>query len=244
MEDITDFLAFEVKKEMADRYFGFRKQIENDTAAYLHRLTISSLELENSIGYTLIRLYILLRQKPLIAAFLKLTGLPQDMFYDPYLLDSPTIRKRVFAGTVCRGFTRKGQFQNMVLDSYDQLFCLIGQYRNTLDELIAEQETIREEINLFYRRNDIDTILGFIRRLDSLDAGVLNTMQPPESGAHAMGLAEQMRLRPPRPATEVLPELPQIPDRKSILRELKHLAATAFAQSGGLDLKELSRQAG
>lgn len=241
MEDITDILAFEVKKEMADRYFGFRKRIEDDTAAYLHRLTVSSLELENAIGFILIRLYILLHSKSLISNFLKLTGLPQDLFYDPYLLESPTIRKRVFAGTTCRGFTRKGRFTNIFLDSYDQLAQHIRDYRETLEELTEEQETIREEINLFYRRNDIDTILSFIRRLDNPDGGTLNTLSPPENPALRHGLADQMRLHPPLPACEILPTLPLLPDKKSILPQLKKMAATAFLDAGTLDLKALTK---
>ena len=241
MEDITDILAFEVKKEMADRYFGFRKRIEDDTAAYLHRLTISSLELENAIGFILIRLYILLHNKSLISTFLNLTGLPQDLFYDPYLLESPTIRKRVFAGATIRGFTQKGRFTNIFLDSYDQLAKHIQEYRETLEELTEEQETIREEINLFYRKNDIDTILSFIRRLDNPDGGTMSTMNPPENPALRHGLADQMRLHPPLPACEVLPTLPLLPDKKSILRQLKKIADTAFHDARSLDLKTLTK---
>ena len=241
MEDITDILAFEVKKEMADRYFGFRKRIEDDTAAYLHRLTVSSLELENAIGFILIRIYILLHKKNLITSFLNLAGLPQDLFYDPYLLESPTIRKRVFAGATCRGFTQKGRFTNMFMDSYDQLARHICDYRETVAELTEEQETIREEINLFYRRNDIDTILSFIRRIDNPDGSMMNALNPPENPALHHGLADQMRLHPPLPACEVLPTLPLLPDKKAILTELKQLAAAAFQDGNTLDLKCLTK---
>lgn len=237
MQDITDILAFEIKKEMADRYFGFRKRIEDDTAAYIERLTISSLELENDIGFILIRLYILLHDKSLISAFLDLTGLPQDLFYDPYLLESPTIRKRVFANASCRGFTKHRRFINTFLDSYEQLAQHIIEYRDALTELTEEQETIREEINLFYRKNDIDTILSFIRRLDRPDSGTLNTMNPPDNGVFGHGLADQMRLRPPRPACEILPTLPLLPEKKAILKQLKQLAETAFSHSGAIDVK-------
>jgi len=242
MQDITDILAFEVKKEMADRYFGFRKQIEDDSAAYLERLTLSSLKLENKIGFTLIRLYILFDNKQLISEFLHLTGLPQNLYYDPYLLESPTIKKRVFAGASRRGFTRKGQFINMVLDTYDKLEELVEEYRKTQDELTKEHETIRAEIHLFYRRNDIDTILRFIRRLDSPGDGTLYGMQPPEEGASHQGLSDQMRLHPPPPACEILPILPPIPEKRQIARQLKQIANTAFRQSGAIDLKTLTQK--
>ena len=38
MQDIEAFLALEVKKEIADRYFGSRKLIEDDSIAYDQRL--------------------------------------------------------------------------------------------------------------------------------------------------------------------------------------------------------------
>jgi len=241
MEDITDILAFEVKKEMADRYFGFRKRIEDDSADYTRRLTMSSLELENRIGFTLIRIYILLRQRPLITAFVNLVGLPQDLFYDPYLLESPTIRKRVFADATRRGFTKKRQFINMFLDTYDKLARLVEEYRTTLAELTEEQETIREEINLFYRNNDIDTILRFIRRIDSPGIDGLSAMLPPDESCQIHSLSDQMRLHPPLPACEMLPTLPPLPEKKEILRQLKDVAENAFAHSGGIDLKALTK---
>lgn len=242
MEDITEILAFEVKKEMADRYFGFRKQIEDDTAAYTRRLTISSLELENKIGYTLILLYILLHRKSLISSFVTLVGLPQDLFYDPYILESPTIRKRVFAGRGCRGFTRKQRFFNLFLDTYDNLVHLVEEYRETLEELTEEQETIREQINLFYRKNDIETILGFIRRLESPDANILTAMQPADRGGPVRGLADQMRLHPPLPTCEILPTIPPLPERKLIQPQLLQLAKEAMHEIGEIDIKKLTRQ--
>jgi hypothetical protein len=241
MEDITDILAFEIKKEMADRYFGFRKQIEDDTAAYTRRLTLSALELENKIGFALNRLYILLHDKSLISSFVKLVGLPEDLFYDPYIIDSVTIRKRVFKGLECRGFTRKSRFLHMFFDAYDSLCDHIEEYRETLTSLSEEQETIREEINIFYRKNDIDTILGFIRRLDSSQACMLSDMQPPEKGRVINGLSDQMRIHPPLQTCEILPTIPALPAQKDIYRPLKELAVSAFTNSMGLDVKALTQ---
>ena len=240
MHDITDILAFEVKKELADRYFGFRRQIEEDTAAYLQRLTVSSLELENSIGLTLIRCYLLLGDKNLIAAFLRLTGLPSDLFYDPYLLESPTIRRRAFAGMNLFGITRRGRFTNLLLDSYDTLKHQVDEYRKNLQELEEEQETIREEINLFYRKNDIDTILTFLRRLDHPGLHELGASLPPGAGS-GPGLTDQLRMHPPQPANEVLPPLPPLPPRSAIRRQLKMIAHDAYKLNQDIDLRTLTK---
>ena len=171
MDDITKILSFEVKKEIADRYFGFRKRIEDDKGLYEQRLTASSLELESSIGFDLIRIYILLQDKGIIDRFIRLVGLPQEFFYDPYFVQSPSIRRRIFSGRKLRGWTRRSRFRNMFLDIYRSLAVHIEEYHRTLSDLTEEQETIREQINLFYRKNDIDTIMSFIRRLDNPDPG-------------------------------------------------------------------------
>lgn len=239
MEDITDFLAFEVKKEMADRYFGFRKRIEDDTAAYRERVAISSIELENTIGYALLRIYILLLKQDLITGFITLTGIPKDLFYDPYILDSPTIRKRLFAGTKFRGLTKKKRFLNLVLDTYADLAGAIEQYRRTLDELTEEQEIIREEINLFYRRNDIDSIMGFIRRLDGSDSGMSSILQSGPNAAGANRLSQKMRLHPPLPACDMLPEIPQVPQPAEIKAQLILLAEKAYRSRREFDVRNL-----
>ncbi len=241
MHDITEILAFEVKKEMADRYFGFRKRIEDDTVAYSERLALSSLELENKIGFALIRIYILLGRETLISSFLSLVGLPRDFFYDRYILESPTIRKRVFTGIAYRGLTWKRGFRNMFYDTYDNLAAYIDEYRKTVTELTEEQETIREQINLFYRKNDIDSIMNFIRRLDNPEPGILSNMQSAGNGGPGQSLSGQMRLHPPLPACEVLPTIAPLPPQKTIQRELKQLVKSAMEEQAGLDLKALTK---
>jgi hypothetical protein len=66
-------------------------------------------------------------------------------------------------------------------------------------------------------------------------------MSPPENPVLRHGLADQMRLHPPLPACEILPSLPLLPDKKSILAKLKKLAETAYQHAGPLDLKALTK---
>ncbi|MDH3329207.1 MAG: hypothetical protein OEM01_08245, partial [Desulfobulbaceae bacterium] len=96
-DDINKVLTLEVKKEMADRYFGFRKLIEEDIQDYDDQVLASHVRLEQKIGFDLVRLYILLKDETLIHEFFQLAGLDQLIFYDLYMTESPTIRKRVFA---------------------------------------------------------------------------------------------------------------------------------------------------
>ena len=228
MDDITKILSFEVKKEIAERYFGFRKRIEDDKGLYEQRLTASSLELESSIGFDLIRIYILLHDKGIIDRFIRLVGLPQEFFYDPYFIQSPSIRRRIFSGRKLRGWTRRSRFRNIFFDIYKSLAVHVEEYRRTLSDLTEEQETIREQINLFYRKNDIDTIMSFIRRLDNPDPGHGEFLESGAIDAGQHGLDEKMRLHPPLPACDMLPTITPLPQFESIRSDLMQLIHEAY----------------
>ena len=52
MEDeICSYLSYEVKKEIADQYFGFRKLIEEDIREYDDQVFTSFRRLEQKIGF-------------------------------------------------------------------------------------------------------------------------------------------------------------------------------------------------
>lgn len=239
MQDITDFLAFEVKKEMADRYFGFRKRIEDDTAAYKDKVASAFLDLETNIGFSTLRLYMLLQDEHQIASFIYLAGLPRDFFFDSYVVSSPSIRQRVFKGTVTRGLTRKRRFTNLFLDTYKELADYIKEYRKTLNELAEEQETIQEEIKLFYRTNDIDTIMSFLRRLDSPNGAASTIMQTGRTDGSKGRLADQLRLHPPEAVSKILPQIPAIPPLQKIKPQLMQLANRAYYGSSNPDVQQL-----
>ena len=116
-----NFLAVEIKREIAERYFGFRKMIEEDTLDLLEKIDDQLLILEKGISYELIRIYILLRDETLIDQFMELTGWQEKLFYEPYITESPSIRQKVFKDIKIRGFTKFGRFKNLVFDAYERL---------------------------------------------------------------------------------------------------------------------------
>lgn len=239
MLDLNTTLAFEVKKELADRYFGFRKIIEEDTNEYQQNIIASALQLEEKIGSDLVRLYVLLQDDDLIKEFFKITGLGEMLFYDQYINKSPTIRKKVLTGIPIRGFTRKQRFLNMFFDLYRTLEADVADYRRRVLELAQDQETIKEEINIFYQKNDISGIMLFLRGMDGAGSGSSGPMAGAIDTDNAITMEEKMRIRPPQPVEKILPILSLIPSATDIRNELKVLLQTAFARQPGLDLKKL-----
>ena len=153
--NFEDILAVELKREIAERYFGFRKMIEEDTLDLTEKIKFQLSILEKRISYELIRIYILLKNDRLIHEFMELTGWEEKLFYDPYITESPTIRQRVFKNIKIRGLTKAGRFKNLIFDAYSRLVEHVGHYRENLEDIKTSRETINAEIELFYRKNDI-----------------------------------------------------------------------------------------
>lgn len=228
--EFQDFLALEIKKEMADRYFGFRKLIEEDKLDFSEKARQYSFILEKRIIFDLIRIYILLQTEPLVQRFLALIALPQELFYDPYLTESPTIRARSFEGVRLHGLTRAGRFNNLFFECYGRLEVHVEQYREKFTELQGYQKEINEEIDAFYRKNDLGTIMGFLRALGNADrtGGMAGGM---ETGM-AQDLDNKMRIEPQLPVEHYLPIMPPLPALNSIRGELKKLVTEAFRLHG------------
>ena len=239
MNELDQILSLEFKKEVADRYFGFRKLIEDDIKAYNEQLLISFRHLEQTIGLDLIRIYILLNHPKLIEKFFKLTGLEDNIFFDPYLLESPTIKKRVFYGYHSKGLTKRRRFTHLFLEIYQELDQYLESYDFTLQKLINEQETITEEIKLFYRNNDLSSILGFFRNLES------DGFAPPVAATgeiQAEGdarLEHKMRVQQPQAVETILPVMKPLKSYKSIKSPLSQLIHQAFDQQGRPDTQDI-----
>lgn len=231
MENIDSILTLEVKREIAQRYFGFRKAIEEDSHAYMDKVQKLSVQLEEQVGHDLVRIYTLLKGEKLIERFIQLTNLPKRLFVDSHINTQPQ-KDELFNEQGFRGFTRKGCLQNMFFDAYSRLCRHIDQYRKVFDELVEEQETIHEQINLFYRKNDINSILHFLRGLEG-ESATNGTIQFNEASQRQF--EEKMRIDPPPPANELLPELPKLPESRSVKKQLKELVMQACRQQPDLD---------
>ena len=224
--NIQDVLAYEVKKEIADRYFGFRKLIEEDKLDLSEKLRQHSFILEKRISFDLIRIYILLKDETLIQAFLDLVKLHEHLFYDPYLTQSRQIRERVFEGVRVRGLTRASAFRGLVEDCYERLAFHVERYRDKFEELMEERQTIDEEIKMFYRQNDLGSIMGFLRSLG--DSRVSGGMAGGMEVGIAAALEKKMEVEAPLPIEHFLPILPPLPAYDQIRGPMHDLVKQAF----------------
>jgi len=237
--NVEDILALELKRELAQRYFGFRKMIEEDTLDLTEKIKYQLSILEKRISYELIRIYILLNDEDLIQEFMKLTGWEEKLFYDPYITESPTIRKRVFKGIKIRGLTRAGRFKNLVFDAYERLTAHVEHYRENLEEIETSRETINAEIELFYRNNDIGNIMGFLRAMEGGGSEESMGIKPDAGSIDAF--EHKMRIEKPPPIDPELIKIPPLVPLPNVSKELKKLVDKAYKRHKGTILSEIAK---
>jgi len=224
---LDNTLADEIRVDIADRYFSFRKQIEADQLEFSEKIHFESFLLEKRISFDLVRLYCLLKDENLIHTFLNLTGIEEKLFFDAYICSSPTIRARVFQGIKKRGITRFRRYRYLLIDCYERLEIHVALYRRKLDQLQDEKEVINAEISQFYRENDLSAILGFFRSLGS-SSNTKGSM----AGALETGIADELSgtlsIAPLKSMGHYLPILPKLPPLTTIKKNIHGLAEAAW----------------
>jgi len=223
---IDEVLSAEIKRDIATRYFSFRKLIEDDEMDFKEKIRQYSIILQKRISCDLIRIYILLGNEGYINAFMKLAGLDQKLFYDPYLTESATIADRVFRCQRFSGFTREGRFINFLLECYENLYSHTVIYHRHIDELVEDRALIDAEIKEFYKENNLSSIMGFLHGLGAVE-GYSGMQGAPEVGL-TDELAKKMKIPQLPPIEKTLTILPHLADPENIRHELKKLAKTAY----------------
>ena len=223
---LEDIMASEIKRDIAMRYFGFRKLIEENELALSEKARQYSYILQKRISFDLIRIYVLLREDELITSFLDLTGLHKELFYDPYLSQSINIINRVLACQRFHGLFRSSRFTNYILDCYESLTRHAERYSDKVNELQEDQALITEEIKEFYRQNDLSVIIHFLQAMD--DPKATGSMQGGMEVGLAEGLDRKLQISSPQPIEQTMTILPPLQPLTRIKPALKKLAKRAY----------------
>ena len=195
MESIDNIITFEVKKEIADRYFGFRRIIEKDTGEYLEGINKARTIFNETIGNDLNCMYTLLSNDTLIDTFLATTGL-KKRYCQPSQSPSSPEGFTEMAKQKCRGLTRKGCIRNMFYDIYVSLHNHITEYNQIYSRLVENHDTIEAQITLFYRKNDIHSIVHFLRSLGSGHPDISPVIFDAENGTSLEEKLNEPKLSP------------------------------------------------
>lgn len=223
---LDEIMASEIKRDIAQRYFGFRKLIEEDELALQDKIKHYSYILEKRISFDLIRIYVLLKDRQIILAFLDLIGLHRQLFYDPYLAESKTITRRVLSCQRFRGLFRFSRFKYFIFDTYQNLVFHIDLYQQKIEELEDDHEMITEEIKQFYRDNDLSVIMHFLKTMG--DPQLTGSMRGGLEVGIAEGLDKKLSIEPPQPIEQTLTILPPLKPLSEIKSPFKKLIKRAY----------------
>ncbi len=229
MEDFANAIAYEVKLEIANRYFGFRTRIESQSKEYLEKLQVASRELEAAIQLDLCRMQFLLQEPRLFCSFITLAGLPRDYALKAGHRQSSLKGQELFMTMRGEGFTRWRRFRGLSIIVYQSLSEIIATYYDTYLQLKEEHSEICMEINKFQRQNDLSDILSFLRNLDSPDTERRKFLHSNSILQPTEGLEQDLRIAQPPPVTETMILLTPLVPLKQIKGQFTEILKQAFA---------------
>lgn len=225
MDDFVNAIEYEVKQEIASRYFGFRSQIETESGDYLERLHQADRNHLGEILLDLRRMRFLLHQEKLFKDFLLLAGLP-DIFIGS---SGQSPAAELFTGVKGEGFSRRRRYRDLALKVYRSLGKHVADYRETWLDLVEEHAEICASIDSFHRNNDLSGILNFLKTFNSSDNERLRFLHTEGRLTPGRSLDQDLRIPHPRPATDILPDLPALPPLKRIKKPFIELLESAYS---------------
>jgi hypothetical protein len=229
MEDFAKAIAYEVKQEIASRYFGFRTRIERESDDFLARLRGTGQELDARLRLDLCRMQFLLWEPRLFCEFLLLTGLPKEYAFGLIKPQAAPLVQELFPAMRGKGFTRWRRFHMLATTIYLTLGENIAAYYEAYLDLQEEHAEICEEIAIFERNNDLSDILCYLRNLDVSDSD-RSRLLPSGPTVHAGTPFEQdLRIPLPVPVEKILIVLKLLPPLGEIEEQFTGLLKQAYA---------------
>ncbi len=226
--DIEKALAYQVRKEIAQRYFRIRKLIEEDSENVTRMIEDLVRVYEDKLGPAMIRIYALLMDKDLIERFLKELGWEGLPFFDDHIVHSENIRKRLLQGMEPHGWFKSSKFTNLVMDSYRKLYEEYLEFDDLREDILDELAVVKEEIAQFTRNYSLDEIMSFLRNLNFEDESTVKALGKNIDSSKMGELEKKLAFPDISEIEDRMPNVPKLPKPDDIEGRLKALAHEAF----------------
>jgi len=230
--DIEKALAYQIKKEIAQRYFRIRKLIEEDSENVKKMMRELSRIYEERLSPAVIRIYALLMDDDLIERFLEAAGWHGRPFMDEYVIHSANIRRRLIQGMEPHGWLKSSRFTNLVLDSYQDLYEKYLEFDDLREEILDELAVVTEEIQQFERNYSLDEIMSFLRNLNFEDETTIKALGKNIDSSKMGELEKKLAFPDISKIADQMPEVPKLPKPDQIRDVLKELAHEAYDRHG------------
>ena len=213
--DIAAALAYQVKKEIAENFFGTRRLLDEEREELLSRSGKLLRSWEKEVLPPLIQVGHLLMSEPSIQAFLKIIR-REDLL--PIFKKELAGRKLDQTLITCSpqfALTGRGKYRNLVYANYTLARQRMKKLAEDFQGLEKQVVLFNEDLAKFNTSFCLSDILSFIKALDGVDGlkGVLGENTDPRA---VPLLEEKLLLRPLQLSRQGLPPLLPLPSLKEI----------------------------
>jgi hypothetical protein len=225
--DIASALAYQIKKEIAENYFGGRKTLEEEREDLIKQMDrLSKAWVQEVLPY-LARIFYYLVDQEAGKQFLAIIHQEEWLERLIAMQDNPAVHK--VAATCSPGFalTAKGKLNKSVLALYQKAEQQSGPLIETWQTLIKKGRLFNEELADFQGRYNLLDILSFVRIIESTDdlKGVMGENTDPRA---VPALEEAMVIHPVDFSRESHPLIHPLPALAKIKKPIAQLLSITF----------------
>ena len=224
-ESFSENLAIEIKKEIAENYYGEKVYLEEKWKEY-EEILKELRALKEKLSTEALRMVLLLNDSSIINRLEKELAFPllecakESPYWEKGKEGEKQILKELFLPFA---FTEKGRFKKVVFKAYERFFDTLKKYQKKLKEASAWYRFAKEDTEAFHKNFDIGTILNFFSRLDGSETeGVEEKAKVWEE------LSKSLRIPIPQPPEKNFPIYKTPPEPKKVKKLLFKIADLYF----------------
>ena len=227
--DIAAALAYQVKKEIAENYFGTRRELEEEREDLIRQAHKIQKAWVQEVQAPLVLIGELLLDPETVESFLLLLGQERLPLVVPERPDQ-TFYKAVEACPPSFAITSQAKYQALIAQLYGLAW---GRSQPVLEKVRALEKKARlynEDLTKFSFSYSLQEILAFIKALEGSSAlkGVLGENTDPRAVPE---LEKKMRLKSLDPSGLGLSEVKPLPKLSQIRESLRSLVKQAFRRN-------------
>jgi hypothetical protein len=225
--DIASALAYQIKKEIAENYFGGRKALEEEREDLINQMDRLAKAWEQEVLPYLARIYYYLADQEAGKQFLVI--IHQEEWLDRLIdiQDNPAVNHIVATCSPGFSLTARGKLNKSVLALYQKAEQKSGPLVETCQTLLKKGRLFNEELADFQGRYNLLDILSFVRTIESTDnlKGVMGENTDPRA---VPALEEAMVIHPVDLSRESHPPIHPLPPFSKIKKPIAQLLSITF----------------
>lgn len=225
--DIASALAYQVKKEIAENFFGTRKILEEERDDLIRQGIKLEKAGEQEVLPILIRIHHLLIGEEEGQAFLDLIQRRELIESGKQAIKIQGINPSPIPSTLPFALTAKGKYKNLIFALYKMAKARMDELLEEFNVLQREAALFNEDLTKFKSSYSLSEILSLIKSIEGADGlkGVLGENSDPQS---IPLLEEKLVLRPLDFSREKVPVFRALPPINEIQKPLNRLIDQTF----------------